>query len=146
MSSLTIQNCFNHAGFIDDPSDNENDVSPVASEIVTWAQSLQLNANDTEVEEFINLDEQIEVYGQLTDEEIALPAANIPEDDDEEEVEQPPTIDDAYKAVSIIQKFALFNDIETDSFSKIEQKIHSLYSEKFKKQTKITDFFKESWI
>lgn len=160
VSEKTIINCFRHAGFIQDmPLFDEEDEIPLA----TWIQSNQLTERISPklFENFINIDEKLATYGDLTDEDFIT--ANIPSSsrmepeleagasdfsDEEEPNFHSPSASEALQALNLVRNFISFTDnLKSDresllkNVSVLEKVVEKNYFQNMK-QTEITDFFK----
>lgn len=173
VSSQTIANCFRHAGFLpltinegDDettllqtpknssdgeclePSYDEDDEIPLAQ----WINKVSNVLPEEHLMDFVNVDCDLETWGDITDQEIVENISNNQEDsmdvsDDQENENdfQPPSILEAVHAADLIRKFVSFSGAENkvlmNNILNIEKSLEVMYYKSKVKQTKITDFF-----
>lgn len=153
VSQKTIANCFRHAGFKDfltiSPDDATDDEEEDNIPLVQLAQNLRPALSTTEAEEFIDVDNSIEICAPATEEDIVQ---EVEEENDEEQEETEeeftvPTLNDGLNAVSVLRKIVLFNEqfhIQgnyDNTLIKIQRELQNSYArQKCFKQTKITYF------
>lgn len=160
VSSKTIESCFRHAGFtkavneeaIDIDSDfDEEDNMPLAQLINSVTATV---LTDDELLEFVNIDQDLETWGDLNEAEIVknlekdTVVTEITEENDDEEGAdlQVPSCAEALQAVSTLRRFATFEGLKDkevlESISTLEKRLErTYYNTKCNKQSKITDFF-----
>ncbi|KAL3266022.1 hypothetical protein HHI36_010211 [Cryptolaemus montrouzieri] len=170
VTQITIANYFRHAGFKDlSPSQaQEDDDIPLArmirsptdeddnvplAQLVTQLQRSADTEQRIEIEEFIGIDDSAAVCALATEEEmLAETESNNRNTDEENEDQQDPeeqftltTISEALSAITVLQKFVTFKDqFNTDDthYLRMKCKMQNIFESGLKKQTKMTDYFK----
>ncbi|KAL1457154.1 hypothetical protein WDU94_001815 [Cyamophila willieti] len=152
VTSNTILNCFKKAGFPFD-SQTEDQLEDIAP-----THDFHIPTDlDVDMDEFIRVDDEVAVWGPLTDDEIVEQTAEPTNDqtidnpdggaDDDSEVVEPVSIKEARAAFGKLKMFCLqCNDVDDQDFQALfllEARIDNEQNAALK-QTKITDFFKKS--
>lgn len=170
VTQTTIANCFRHAGFKDlsrSQAEDDDDI-PLArliqptdeddvplAELVTQLQGFTATEQRIEIEEFIGIDDSVAVCALSTEEEILAEAESnnrntVEENEDQQDPEeqfQATTISEALNAITVLQKFITFNEQfdtnGTHTLRSMKHKIQKIFETGLKKkQTKMTDYFK----
>lgn len=147
VSTTTIFNCFKKAGFKKNIPEN---VDAIECDLVEECQSVAVDdwqkiISDTtgstpSFEDFVNVDVNIPICGELTDDDIlASPSKSDDEDDDCELIDNLVSTNEALNAVKTLQRYFESNISNPDVFNKLNCLEKCIYNTQ-KKQTKITDF------
>ncbi|KAK3785276.1 hypothetical protein RRG08_065084 [Elysia crispata] len=120
VTPATIQNCFKHAGFVRESTDEREELPPVADESLTLSEVSNLfekfarmtaPAPQMSVQDFINIDETTETSAEMSLADIASSLQDTePEGEaaDEEDVTIPPvTSKMALKAIESVKTFMM---------------------------------------
>lgn len=150
VSRATISHCFSHGGFKElGPNLPTNQVTSDNNSIVALVQELDPSLARNQVEDFIEVDSNVAICAQATDDDILAEVRDDQNDDSdelEEEEDEEPTLSEALIAATTLKKFFLFRDEFTDqhkeNFEKIKSVMQNLLLKNIinKKQSKITDF------
>lgn len=146
VNPTTLYNCFRKCGFVkrrenvEQPSEPPKDTNSIPPDSV-WA--LLPNSGELTFQEYVQVDDDIDVHGALTDVEL-LACEN--EDEEEIEEEQPPTpitLSEARSSLNTLRHYALRTETNDDFFSALIIIDNSLDNDRWKSltQKKITDFF-----
>ena len=104
-----------------------------------------LGIDEEEFDHYVTMDDNIDCYGDLTDDQIIQEVQGIPKADDNEEVEeeevQIPLKADTLQALSTIRHFLMYI---LEDFYPIEEKVCSFMADTSQHQTVLADFFKFS--
>ena len=163
VTSNTIRNCFRAAGFSSIPSDQNNSNSDIEimddnedqnsiKQLDDLLSHLRINGERMSAIELINIDQDIPVYNEWSDDS-GLCYEIVDPDLTEEDAEQEPPIQELPpklpEALDMIRRLHLFASTEQPELhvliSGLESKITDLYIDsKASKQSSITDFFFKS--
>lgn len=160
LTSTTIFNCYKHAGFVRDSSedlsvsaDNDNFDDEDDLQLSVWAKGLPI-AN-AELEQYSAVDDDLATCEERTHQSAPDEAVleNIiannedSEDNDDDEVEEistTPSVSAALKAAEVLNVF-VHSNFSDDDMKSIMSRLHnairtSYFHNKCEKQSKITDF------
>ncbi|XP_044760191.1 tigger transposable element-derived protein 4-like [Coccinella septempunctata] len=161
VTAKTIQGCFRHAGFTstnemtDENDSDEEDNIPLAQ---LKQRCIDTILSDNELLELINVDTELETCEDLNEADIVKNIENNSEpeyennDEDDNFLCSVPSCAEALHAVSILKKFVTYEGLNDqrllNSISMIDQRLERVYYEnyRFKKQSKITHFFKPTTV
>ncbi|XP_041469439.1 tigger transposable element-derived protein 4-like [Lytechinus variegatus] len=115
-----------------------------------WDRLTDILANVPPLDDYIDVDNNIECHEELTDAEIVASIKTSPEDPEEDPVEDessvtdPPTLKQAFAAIDTIRRYNLANECSEEYGSYVDRYESYLMSQlqNRQKQTSITDFFK----
>ena len=132
----TVANCFKHAGFTIEDQNG-------AAEDIDVLQDVNLPGSMTreELEDHINIDEEADVVGESTDQELMeqVKRDKIEEEDDGEDV---PSNINVLDALKVVRSYAQHNVLNNAMFSLREIENHLAVAVHAKKsQSSITSFF-----
>lgn len=151
----TVKNCFKKAGFVK-KEDDEGSIETAAETIPSvdgWDDVI--NNPAIAFEDFVDVDENVAVCGELTDAEIVADVLNEKQEDDDasgdEHVEDVPekTVPSAADATNYIKELRLFfesrNDVSDDIFRSLNLLDSFVMTERLncRKQAKISNFFEK---
>lgn len=150
VNHTTIYNCFRKCGFkqtgnVEQSSEPRRNSEPSTNSGSEW--ELLPDCSELTFEDFTHVDDDISVYGILTDTELMSMVSLDEDDEKEDEEEEPPTpsvtLSEARKCLTTLRFYALGTDTNDDYFAALTTIENSLDSDKLKSltQKKITDFF-----
>ncbi|KAG8301296.1 hypothetical protein J6590_056766 [Homalodisca vitripennis] len=140
VSQTTIFNCFRKSGFCVNTPDEELQVM----QPTPWESHPLIG--DVPFEDFVHVDDEVAVWGTLTDADIlAAKDEEQPDvDNDEEDQEFPPvTLKEASTSLEKLRHFSLQTEVGPEVFDAlfVLNKVVDEARINKKKQSKITDFF-----
>lgn len=145
VNPTTIYNCFGKCGFKKTGNVEQSSEPPkITNSGSEWG--LLPDCRELTFEDYTHVDDDISVYGILTDTEL-MSMVSLDEDDEKEDEEEEPltpvTLSEARKCLTTLRFYALGTDTSDDYFAALTTIENSLDNDKLKSltQKKITDFF-----
>ena len=151
VSCVTIQNCFRKAGFAQLTESIDSNATSSTPPCNSNSHMLRITGlSDVEFEQYINMDNGIDCYGDLSDEQLVedLQQCSISHSDEEEEEQAcypqtKPTEREATEALGVLRAYLDAYGLRSaeDYFSGLEICIIDKIAEKKRHQTSLLDFF-----
>ncbi|KAJ0174892.1 hypothetical protein K1T71_010000 [Dendrolimus kikuchii] len=157
VSQRTIADCFNSAGFRDPLTISlDDDDEPWMKTFSTTDNDEEYNIplaqlanlSDTELEEFINVDNSLAICAPAMEDDIVQVKEEIEEEEDIEEEFTVPTLNDGLNAINVLRKIVLCNDQfntvgnYNNALIKIQRELENSFARQNSEQTNITIFMK----
>ena len=150
VTPVCIQNCFRKAGF-DLRSSIQPSLERNADDMpFNWSS---LGIDEEDFDHYVTIDDDIDCYGDLTDDQIVqevqgVPIADVDDEEVEEEEVEVPSNADTLQALSTIRHFLDSRGLVhiMEGFYPIEEKVCRFMADTSRHQTVLTDFFKFSKV
>lgn len=154
LTSAAIFNCFKHAGFVRDSAsvvaNNDDTDDDVPLSILARALNNQLPIGNEELKQYSAIDDDLATCEEPTEENIVqniIVNSHDSDDNNEDDLEENctiPSVSEAIKAAEVLNVF-VHSNFEDDTIKSHMSRLYnavrtSYYTNKTRKQTKITDF------
>ena len=147
VTSSTIQNCFHHVSFKTDSTPlPEHNASPDIAGVLDDLRTIGVHV-EGQVEDFSNIDNDLETAGTLTDEDIvATVCGTMDEDEDDADIDEQddpiicPTNSDYRNAMDVVRRYVMCTSDNSEDMKAVHR-LEKLFFTFKHKQTTLDDYF-----